>query len=455
MRVGIWAAYGKTLTTNDGIGVFAHLLARNLAHSARVETIALAIHAGDEPLMSETVAAGEGRIRTVALQKLPFFRRWRRKRLRRQHRRLAGRLQAVSATDGERGRYLLAELAANEAATASLLAEQPASDPAVFAGNGPGGCDVWMLPHVSVERGFASASVVMIHDMVPLREPGIIKPHDLASFRRRSQAAAARATLIGCMSQVIRDEDIVGLLGCPAEQIRVVRPAVPDDLGSVAGHADGLGRQPSDALRPADGPRDPLPLPAGVRPPYVLYPAAFRPYKNHHLLIEALPQLARLGHDDLQLVFTGGDELPGDLQRLAASLGVMERVRAIGRVDRLTLARLYREAVGTVVPSRHEQGSFPILEALACGCPVATADIPSLREAFEPLGEAMLFFSPDAPSAAVEVIVRMIAHREAVRAAQSEGFTRLRRRTWREATEEWIDVFEEAIERHARRGRTA
>ena len=439
MKVGIWCAYGKTLTVTDGIGVFAHGLAKYLALSPRVNAVVLAIHAGDESQVAATVAAGAGKIRSVSLETLPLVPRWRRKVLRWRHRRLSQQYARRGDSGGQNGDVwegrLEASLAKTEAETAAVLAGQAASDPRVLAMPGEGGCDVWVLPHVSVERGFSSATVVLIHDMVPLRERGLIKPHDLASFRRRSQAIAERSTLIGCMSESIRDSDLVGLLGCPLEKIRVVRPAVPDDIGFAATDDEPACRDTSEP-------------PAGKEPPYLLYPAAFRPYKNHELLIDALPLLDRLGIPPLQLLLTGEPPLPRQLQEQAAAAGVRDRVHVVGRVDRARLEQLYRGAAATVVPSRHEQGSFPVLEALACGCPVAVSDIPSLREAFAPLGAAMPFFDPASPASLAETLAAMLRDPEAVCQAQAAGFERLRSRSWSEAAEEWIDVLAEAIERH-------
>lgn len=42
MKVGVWCAYGKTLSVSDGIGVFAHSLAKYLARSPRVNGVVMA-----------------------------------------------------------------------------------------------------------------------------------------------------------------------------------------------------------------------------------------------------------------------------------------------------------------------------------------------------------------------------------------------------------------------------
>jgi glycosyltransferase involved in cell wall biosynthesis len=419
MRIGIWCAYGETLRPAEGIGVFTHALALGLAALPAVERVVLAVHAGDEPLVAETAVAGRGRIEVASLRRLPWLDRWRWKLLRRRHRRLSDAI--ASGGDGP----LEARRAAVERAIGRVFARQRL-EPSQLAAT----CDVWLLPHVAVERPFAAATVVVVHDMVPLHFPEMIKAGDRASFRRRSQRIVERSTLVGTMSRTIRDVDIVGLLGCPADKVRVVPPAVPDDLGIPVDSAT-LERL--------------LPVTAG---PFLLYPAAYRPYKNHARLVEALASLRRSGHPRLELVFTGFGPLPDELARLVAASGLDGAVHAVGSVDRSVLAGLYRAASATVVPSLYEQGSFPVMEALRCGCPVAVSDIPSLRESFAGLGDAVPFFDPSSPDAIAACVAELLADPERARARQRAAIAAAPLRSWDDAAAEWFDVLAEAVARH-------
>jgi glycosyltransferase involved in cell wall biosynthesis len=417
MRIGIWCAYGRTLAPTEGIGVFTHALARGLAGLADVEDVQLLIHAGDEPAVAATVAAGGGRIRVATLHRQAWLDRWRWKALRRRHRRLCDRLAAEpGAAD------LAARRGATERSIDRVFARQRIVEP---AGSGPR--DVWLLPHVAVERPFATPTVVIVHDMVPLHFPGVIRAVDQESFRRRAHLVAREATLVGTMSRTIRDTDVAGLLGCPPQRVRVVPPATPDDLGAAVGH---------DALIRA--------VPAAARP-FLLFPAAWRPYKNHARLIEALPLVRRGGHADMQVVFTGSGPLPADLARMVADHGLAGAVHAVGSVDRPVLAALYRAAAATVVPSLYEQGSFPVLEAIRCDCPAAASDIPALREAFAPLGGAVPLFDPRSPHAIATAVLDLLADREGVRRRQQQAFAALPPRSWADVAADWLAVLREAV----------
>lgn len=415
MRIGIWAAYGGTLVPTEGIGVFTHALARGFAAVPGVTDVQLVIHAGDAPLVSETVAAGHGRIHVAELQRQPRLDRWRWKLLRRRHRRLCDRL-ALGRDDRLESRRDDVERAVD-----ALFARQ-----VVVAPSGAAPRDVWLLPHVAVERRFAAPTVVMVHDMVPLHFPGIIKAADRESFRRRSQRIVEEAALVGTMSRTIRDDDIVGLLGCPAAKVRVVPPATPDDLGAPEDRKALLAAVPAAAS------------------PFLLYPAAWRPYKNHEALVEALAVVRRNGQPDMQLICTGFGPLPAVLAPRAARLGLAGAVHAVGSVARSRLAALYRAAAATVVPSLYEQGSFPVWEAIRCGCPVACSDIPALREAFAELGGAVPFFDPRSPPSIAATVTAMLEDREGVRLRQHKAAATLPARTWLDVASDWLSVLREA-----------
>ena len=418
MRIGIWCAYGHTLEADEGIGVFTHALARGFATLPGVTDVQLAIHAGDEPLVRSTVTAGRGRIHVAELQRQTWLDRWRWKLLRRRHRRLCDRLSA-GPDDGLAARRDGVERAIDALFARQRLAEPPGTPPR----------DVWLLPHVAVERPLATPTVVVVHDMVPLHFPGTIRAADLESFRRRAALLVQEATLVGTMSRTIRDLDIVGMLGCPTAKVRVVPPAIPDDLQTPADQAAVVAA-----------------VPAAARP-FLLYPAAWRPYKNHAALIEALAFLRHSGHPEMQLIFTGFKPLPGELGRLASRLGVAGAVHAVGSVDRAVLAALYRAAAVTVVPSLYEQGSFPVLEAIRCGCPAACSDIPALREAFAGLGGTVPLFDPRSPGSLAATITTVLADRDGVRDRQRAAVAALPPRTWSDVAADWLVVLREAAGR--------
>jgi glycosyltransferase involved in cell wall biosynthesis len=128
---------------------------------------------------------------------------------------------------------------------------------------------------------------------------------------------------------------------------------------------------------------------------YLLYPARPWRHKNHARLFEAFAQLRR-DRPELRLVLTG----EGDFGTLP------EGVEARGRVSRDELVDLYRGSAALVFPSLYEGFGIPVLEAMACGCPVACSNTTSLPEV---TGDAARLFDPRDPgdiAAAVDDVLR-------------------------------------------------
>jgi D-inositol-3-phosphate glycosyltransferase len=99
----------------------------------------------------------------------------------------------------------------------------------------------------------------------------------------------------------------------------------------------------------------------------------------------AIEALARLGRADAVLVVMGGPSGAdgevhlSDVHRLAADLGVAERIVWQPPKPRHVLSTWYRAADVVVVPSRSESFGLVALEAAACGVPVVATAVGGLR----------------------------------------------------------------------------
>ena len=174
-----------------------------------------------------------------------------------------------------------------------------------------------------------------------------------------------------------------------------------------------------DRFRPGDEPRE----------PFLLYPANRWPHKNHARLLDAFGLLRR-ERPELRLVLTGaGHEGPA-----------REGVEIRGRVSLDEVAALMRRASALVFPSLYEGFGLPPLEAMACGCPVAAADIEALRETTG--GAARLFdpHSAEAIAAAVDDVLR--APDEWVR----RGLERAAGFTWERTAREHDALYRELVD---------
>lgn len=118
---------------------------------------------------------------------------------------------------------------------------------------------------------------------------------------------------------------------------------------------------------------------AGQRNPYILFVGSLEPRKNLRRLIEAFVLMKRRYRTDAKLVIAGASG--ANFPRISFDLqGNEKNVLFRGHVDNNELVDLYRGASLFVYPSLYEGFGLPVLEAMACGCPVITSSCSSLPE---------------------------------------------------------------------------
>jgi len=129
--------------------------------------------------------------------------------------------------------------------------------------------------------------------------------------------------------------------------------------------------------------------------PFLYYPAATWPHKNHRNLLLALKILKETRGFDGKLVLTGIPVTSGaEISRQTEVLGLKHHVISLGYLPHEELRSIYTLARLLVFPSLFEGFGIPVVEAMACGCPVACANTTSLPEI---VGDNGFLFDPYAP----------------------------------------------------------
>jgi glycosyltransferase involved in cell wall biosynthesis len=94
------------------------------------------------------------------------------------------------------------------------------------------------------------------------------------------------------------------------------------------------------------------------------------PRKGHHLIIQALTQLA-----GVRLMIAGSGPERGRLEALARALGVAGRVTFLGPLTQDVLRQYYGATDALVLASSREGWANVLLEAMACGTPVVASNV--------------------------------------------------------------------------------
>jgi glycosyltransferase involved in cell wall biosynthesis len=176
----------------------------------------------------------------------------------------------------------------------------------------------------------------------------------------------------------------------------------------------------------------------------VLFVSSLWQYKNCDGLLRAWA-LARGELGDRQLVIVGAgrdEQYLASLHSLAAELGITGDLVFVGGVPLEDTVRFYQAADVFVYPSFNETFGLPILEAMACGCPVVTSDTSAMPET---AGGAAVLSDPRDPASIARAIVEAAGPgRDRLR---DQGLRRARQFTWGATGSATLDVYREAAER--------
>jgi glycosyltransferase involved in cell wall biosynthesis len=205
---------------------------------------------------------------------------------------------------------------------------------------------------------------------------------------QRSLNGFLRAGHVICVSEFTRANLLRhGLF--PPDRVTVIHPgADPVFFASNSGHEP-----------------DPATPPAGQ--PYLLHVGSTIPRKRIDVLLRVFASVVP-EFPDLLLVRVGGT-LTAEQWRLAEELGVAGKVVQSRHLTKPELAAMYRQAAMVLQTSDAEGFGLPVVESLACGCPVVASDIAPLREA----GGAAAEYCPVGDIEAwSETVIRLLRERE-------------------------------------------
>lgn len=157
--------------------------------------------------------------------------------------------------------------------------------------------------------------------------------------------------------------------------------------------------------------------------PYFLVVGIRKPHKNHENIIRAFARSRAGGH--ARLLFTGVKVV--ELDEVIRENSVEPFVKFLGNVTDAELAALYRGAQALLFPSFYEGFGLPVIEAMACGCPVITSNVTALPEV---AGDAAIMVNPADVGELAQAIDRMLENQELRFRLSRAGIVRAGRFRW-------------------------
>jgi glycosyltransferase involved in cell wall biosynthesis len=177
--------------------------------------------------------------------------------------------------------------------------------------------------------------------------------------------------------------------------------------------------------------------------PFMFYPAATWPHKNHLRLLRTVRVLVDRGLFNGELLLAGAAKQDDPVvRRTVIDYQLEKHVRFLGYLSTDDLPCLYKLAKLMVFPSLFEGFGLPVIEAMACGCPVACSNQAALPEI---AGNAACYFDPESIDEMAHVIGTLWGDSLLKGEMRRRGLEQAKKYTWEKAATETIAVYQQAV----------
>lgn len=278
----------------------------------------------------------------------------------------------------------------------------------------------------SRESSSRTPLIITFHDLQHHYYPEFFKAREIQSRNRNYRRAALDADRIIADSDHTR-QTLLDNYHVPEDHVHVVPLGVDSEYKRIE-DMEFLERE-----------RELL----GLTRPFLYYPAATWLHKNHGNLLAAVDILKSSGRFDGDLVLTGVATSARDsLIKSITELGLQDTVRVLGYLPYDKLPTIYNLARLMVFPSLFEGFGMPVLEAMACGCPVVCSNVTSIPEVG---GTAVRYFDPSSPEQIADSIMRLWSDDDALLDLRARGIERARLFSWEKTARATLEVYQQTF----------
>jgi glycosyltransferase involved in cell wall biosynthesis len=171
---------------------------------------------------------------------------------------------------------------------------------------------------------------------------------------------------------------------------------------------------------------------------FILFVGSIEPRKNLLNLIQAYGMIGDALRAEVKLVLIGfkGWE-NGEIMNLLAKYH--ENIHYLGYVPEEDLGKIYNLASVFAFPTLYEGFGLPVLEAMACACPVVTSNVTSLPEV---CSDAACYVNPLKPESIAQGLVKTLCEQEWKDSLIKKGLSRCQQFSWEKSAREHLKVFE-------------
>jgi glycosyltransferase involved in cell wall biosynthesis len=295
------------------------------------------------------------------------------------------------------------------------------SNRAIFEAIGDGHGAIWHAPFYRIPGQWDGPIVTTMLDMAYERFPQLFRSPTHHWLIRTKRECVEKSDAVICISEATR-QDVLSFCRIAPEKTFVVHLA------------------PGDAFQPIDQPEE---------NPHVQLPDAFLMHlgnrslnKNFDFLLNAYSTWPM--RHDLPLLVVGSDWHDGEWERIL-DLGIEKNVIRMDHQEDAALAALYRRATAFIFPSLYEGFGIPLLEAMACGCPIVASRIPSTLEV---AGDIPYYFDPLSIQEFHSALDQAVGEGYASKRRQA-GLTWSRQYSWEKSAIRTLDIYRQVYAGHS------
>jgi glycosyltransferase involved in cell wall biosynthesis len=269
-------------------------------------------------------------------------------------------------------------------------------------------------------------SVVTIHDLSLFVHPEAHEPRLVRRAKWRLPLMARAAATIVTPTEVVKAE-VCARLGIDEQKVVVTHEAP---------RAVFQRREPKETIETRQR--------LDIRDDFILFVGTLEPRKNLERLVAAFELVLRTTSLTPQLVIAGGrgwlmDDFAASLQ----ARGLEQNVRFTGYLNDDELCALYSSCKLFVYPSLYEGFGLPPLEAMACGAPVITSNVASVKEA---VGDAARLVDPLNVDDIAKALTELLTDETTRKGFSEAGRKRVKSFTWERTALKTLEVYRKLLQ---------
>lgn len=270
-----------------------------------------------------------------------------------------------------------------------------------------------------IEPPSKAFKVTTIHDLVVYKHPELSNTKIVNNQKKKLSWVKKETDVVIADSYATR-QDIIDILRIDIKKIRVVYPGVSSIF------------QPQKEEKVFK-----IRKKYGLSKDYLLTIGTHEPRKNFQKTLKAFQKfrshfLVSSKKNEIELVLAGRKGWGGKLV-------IPENVRYLGFIKKEDLPSLYSGAIMFVYPSLYEGFGLPVVEAMACGCPVISSLSGSLSEIIE---GCALIVDPENEKEIAISMSKLFIDRKLRDELSEKGIKNSKRFTWEKAAVDVISVYE-------------